>query len=51
MVTKIKTYVGEVHRWRGRWAQTLACGNKINPTELHMDFPSRQDVAECEDRA
>lgn len=31
---KNKNVCGEVHRWRGRWVQTLACGNKNNPTEL-----------------
>lgn len=39
MVTKIKKkkkkLCGEVHRWRGRWVQTLACGKQNNPTELH----------------
>jgi len=32
---KNKNVSGEVHRWRGRWVQRLACGNKNNPTELH----------------
>lgn len=31
---KKSKHVGEVHRWRGRWLQTL-CGNKNNPAELH----------------
>lgn len=31
---KNKNVCGEVHRWRGRWVQTLACGKQNNPTKL-----------------
>lgn len=48
---KNKNACGEVHRWRGRWVQTLACGNKT--TQLSFIDPPlhHQGVAECKDRA
>lgn len=36
---KNKDVRGEVHRWRGRWVQTLEYGNKITQQSL-VDFPS-----------